>query len=78
MSWNYRLIRSTYGEEIGYAVHEVYYDEDGQPTSMSQDPVPLYGDDPLDAMRTYILMGDAFKNPPLQMVEEKLVYDSSF
>lgn len=38
--WNFRII-----ERDGiYAVHEVYYNQDGVPDSVSEDPVSPYGD----------------------------------
>lgn len=49
MTWNYRVIKSVYDvvgqpDEVTYGIHEVYYDEDGKPTSCTAEPVSLYGE----------------------------------
>lgn len=36
MTWNYRIVR--YRDEGGYGLHEVYYDDDGQPWAMTEKP----------------------------------------
>ena len=39
MSWNYRVIEFDDPDEGAWvAIHEVYYDEDGNPDSYSEDP----------------------------------------
>lgn len=41
MTWNYRIIKS----EDGYlALHEVFYDEDGNPSSCTEKPVSFIAD----------------------------------
>ena len=37
MTWNYRIIK--YPDENGYGLHEVYYNEDGSPDTMTKDPI---------------------------------------
>ena len=37
MTWNYRMIR--YNDEKGFGIHEVYYDEDGEPDGMTVNAV---------------------------------------
>lgn len=50
-SWNYRLVhRKHYGrtpefDEDVYAIHEVYYDNDGKVRAVSTDPSPVYAND---------------------------------
>ncbi len=39
MTWNYRIVRRFYHEFLGYGLHEVYYDNDGNPSSMTVDPI---------------------------------------
>jgi len=41
MTWNYRVIRHKEGH---LALHEVYYNEAGQPRAYSQQPVTFIGD----------------------------------
>ena len=36
MSWNYRVVR--YRENKGFGLHEVYYDKDGEPWGMTENP----------------------------------------
>jgi len=44
--WNYRVIL----KNGHYAIHKVYYDEDGEPWTCTEDPVCPEGDT-LDALR---------------------------
>jgi len=53
MPWNHRLVR--YRDGSGYGVHEVYYNKDGQPCAMTQEPIridarkdPVMGEDDTD------------------------------
>lgn len=43
--WNYRLVKY-YHKAAGYAIHEVYYDDDGKPTGMTVNPCSFVGDTP--------------------------------
>ena len=63
--WNYRLIRrqTEFGEEI--AIHEVYYDEDGEPRSCSKEPVPVAGEDIEVFEKDVDLMKQAFSKDVL-------------
>jgi hypothetical protein len=45
-TWNYRVILKS----GGYAIHEVYYDEEGEPWTCTEDPVCPEGDT-LEALR---------------------------
>lgn len=42
MSWNYRVVR--YRNSSGVGLHEVYYDDKGQPWSMTAEPVRFAAD----------------------------------
>lgn len=42
MTWNYRVIRY---EQGGYGLHEVYYDEAGEPNGMTVTPVGFVADE---------------------------------
>lgn len=37
MSWNYRIVH--YKDNQGFGLHEVFYDSDGRPWSMTAEPV---------------------------------------
>jgi len=51
MSWNYRVVKRTeklphFAEPIvTYAIHEVYYDENGDVVNISEEPRPIISDD---------------------------------
>ena len=54
MSWNYRLVKYHNG---GYGVHEVYYNDRGIPTSMTERPVTFAFDtasDVIDSLKLAI------------------------
>jgi len=37
MTWKYQIVR--YRDGSGYGLHEVYYDKNGEPWGMTEDPV---------------------------------------
>ena len=45
MSWNYRIIKRKVNEYTVYSLHEVYYDEVGNPVSYTLNPVSFYADE---------------------------------
>jgi hypothetical protein len=45
MHWNYRVILHDEGQEPFVALHEVFYNEAGQPDGWSADPIHVQGDD---------------------------------
>jgi hypothetical protein len=49
MSWNYRLVR--YRDGSGYGLHEIFYDDDGQPTGMTEQPISFSCDRNEDAVK---------------------------
>jgi hypothetical protein len=46
MSWNYRLVK--YANGSGFGVHEVHYDANGNPQSMTAEPATFVGEAPED------------------------------
>ena len=40
MNWNYRIVF----KDEGYAIHEVYYDTEGEPTTCTVQAISPYGD----------------------------------
>jgi hypothetical protein len=46
MTWNYRIVRHTGGDEPWFAIHEVYYDDEDAPTAVTTEPVCPGGDTP--------------------------------
>jgi hypothetical protein len=70
MSWNYRvvhrhLVHPNGGEDV-YAVHEVYYDDDGNPTMVTENPVYLAAESVKELNADRILMGAACRKPVLE------------
>lgn len=45
-SWNYRIVK--YKDGSGYGLHEVHYDENGQPWSMTDNPINFTAEDSED------------------------------
>lgn len=46
MSWNYRIIRHIPEKGEAYlAVHEVFYDDDGEPDGCTENPIQIIGED---------------------------------
>ena len=66
--WNYRII-----ENAGYAVHEVYYDDEGNPTSWTANSVGIIGDTFDEICRDLKLYAKAFEKPVLTLVDGKLM-----
>jgi hypothetical protein len=50
-SWNYRVVhrkhigRTPEFDEDSYAIHEVYYDDNGKMRAVSKEPAPAYAED---------------------------------
>ena len=77
MYWNYRVIKSNVPVQDEdkvyevYALHEVYYDNDGYPGSWTLNPITLDNyDDSEDMKDSITLMMDAFKKPVLLLTED--------
>ncbi|MEE2951243.1 MAG: hypothetical protein VYD57_08305 [Pseudomonadota bacterium] len=70
MSWNYRIIRHAEGH---FSLHEVYYDQDGQPESYTADPISFVVDEEegpkgiVESLR--LALQDAQTRPVLDIVE---------
>lgn len=58
VSWNYRVIQHDYddgagGTETMFGIHEVHYDDNGEPTMMSAEPVRAECEDLLWMLRVF-------------------------
>ncbi len=43
MTWNHRIMKRTYAGEISYAIHEVFYHDDGMLNGWTKEPVaPIF------------------------------------
>lgn len=44
MGWNHRVLEHKYRDDVYYKIHEVYYDEEGNPTSYTANGVEVQCD----------------------------------
>jgi hypothetical protein len=65
MTWDYRLVKRTYRGEVLYGLHEVYYDDQGTPESITEDPVGVAEQSKGDIMTTLRHMERALTMPTL-------------
>lgn len=75
-SWNYRVVRAytPWVQDLGcyYHIHEVYYDDNGEPDSRSTDPMAPYGETPEELLADIKLMLEATMHPVMEVVDNKL------
>ena len=71
MSWNYRVIKHA---EQQFSIHEVYYDEEGKPHSMTVDPVSAFGETLEELKDDLLLISVALTKPVLdaKMFDKKM------
>lgn len=65
MSWNYRVLAHEYHDELFFAIHEVYYNEDGTPDGCTQNAIGVAGENPDGLKWTLNRMKEALKKPVL-------------
>lgn len=69
--WNYRIIREDFaeaGEETSeYSIHEVYYDDGGNPVSVTVNRVSPSGESMDELRASFELYKQAFDREPLPM-----------
>lgn len=65
MSWNYRLVKRTHGDQVSYAIHEVYYNDHNVPESITKNPVVVAEESKGDVMTTLRQMERALTMPTL-------------
>ena len=57
MTWNYRIVHKVYKGVDEYGIHEVYYNDDGAPKTVTIEPVGPYGntyEEFIDDMAAYV------------------------
>lgn len=67
MAWNYRVIRHIAPQDGSayYAIHEVYYNEKGEPYMVSHESVKPFGET-FDELKSDVgMIHAALRNPPL-------------
>lgn len=72
-TWNYRVMRHKHKGEVGYAIHEVFYKEDGYVAGWSADAVDPYGDTVVELAEVLQMMMRATTEPVLDLKTGKEV-----
>lgn len=68
--WNYRVIRhTTPAGDDWFAIHEVYYDKEGIPHSVTESPASPFGETHEDLLEDMKLMQLASKKPTLDYTQ---------
>jgi len=73
MSWNYRVIKTTEGSSSHYYLHEVYYDDAGQPDGSTVEPVFVSGENVEEIRQVLTQMLRDIKQPVLEERDGKLI-----
>jgi hypothetical protein len=68
MSWNLRVIKNN--ETGWFGIYEVYYDQDGKPSSWTEEPVCPAGEDYDELLSDIDHFNAAMKKPALQIVKD--------
>jgi len=70
MSWDYRVIEHECDKTIGgytYAqIHEVYYDDNGDPLWMTENACAPFGENETELAESLVQMQQAFEQPILK------------
>tara|TARA_R110002074_G_scaffold318561_1_gene488915 strand:- start:771 stop:1058 length:288 start_codon:yes stop_codon:yes gene_type:complete len=68
--WNYRVIRhvDTKSDEVYYQIHEVYYDTNKNPESMTENGIAPYGENTEELSHSMIHMMSALTEPVLDAI----------
>lgn len=71
MSWNYRIVRSVHDGTEYFAIHEVYYDEDGKPWAATENASHPAGETLNEMRRDFGHYQRALSAPVLEMEDFK-------
>jgi hypothetical protein len=74
MTWNYRIIKHDTGNISHYAIHEVFYDDDGKIMAWTEDAIEVSGESERDISHILRLMLKDTKNHEV-LLESKLLKD---
>jgi hypothetical protein len=75
MTWNHRVVkyetRNLFGDpDVGYAIHEVFYDGEGNIRGMTSDSVKPWGDTKDELRLELLRMLDALNKPDLELPDQ--------
>lgn len=65
MSWNYRILYFREAEDPYFAIHEVYYDEKGDPSGYVSEGAQILGESPSAMLDVFKRMYGALAKPVL-------------
>lgn len=71
MSWNHRVVMKTYESSVDgevreeYGIYEVYYDDDGNVSTLTKNPIPLVGESLADLRWVNEKIAEAIDKPVL-------------
>ncbi len=68
MSWNHRILAHKDGDEIYFQIHEVYYDEKGNPNSYAANAVSV-GDESIEGINWTLDKMKECVNKPILSVD---------
>lgn len=63
--WNHRIIKHVTSDSEWFAVHEVYYDDDGTPNSCTSEPIKIIQEDLKDIEWEIDKIKEALQKPVL-------------
>ena len=67
MSWNYRVVKRKYEEDIIYGIYEAYYGKvEKKPHSITDEPMSPMGDTLKELQKDLTMMLDALNKPTLK------------
>ena len=68
VSWNYRALKRTINGETVYAIHEVYYDDEGKPNGWTAEPSWPQGETAEELAADFDAYQMARRRPMLEVV----------
>lgn len=60
MSWNYRVVKKVKDGSEFYGIHEVFYDENKNIWTLTEDPVRPFGESLDEIKNSYLMMAESF------------------
>jgi hypothetical protein len=76
MTWNHRVIkyetRNMFGDpDVGFSIHEVFYDNDGNVRGMTAEAVKPWGDTKDELRLELLRMLEALEKPDLDLADQE-------
>ena len=74
MTWNYRLVKhvDSRTKSVWYGIHEVFYNSEGKPCGMTENPVDIIGESVQEVQNSIkLIQRDASRRPLLDLRRTK-------